>query len=181
MWERGGHGPQAEGHGPSGGGAAQTHPFTLLSESHALTPIRPAPFIPAHCHAKYYTFLFTVYCYRLFRVANRPRTMRPTARQHGSVNAFKCPKAVICFIRSLLTLKVGLCRHLTELGAFRFERAIRGEWTRFIVSRTSRSLYPLSPQWLPNGSFQLVFEKVFSLLNNVSSHITYNNGWVCFR
>lgn len=45
---------------------------------------------------------------------------RQCARRCDPMGAFKCRNAVICFIHSLLGLKVGLCRHLTELGPFRF-------------------------------------------------------------
>lgn len=130
--------------------------FTAPSESHALTPIRPEPFIPAHFHAKY-TLLFTVYCYSLFRVANRTGTM-PPPRLAGR---FQVSQAVICFIRSLLTLKVGLCRHLTELVAFRFGSGQFAESGRVLSSPEHPGHSTLSPQWLPNGSFQLCLKRFF--------------------
>lgn len=74
----------------------------MLNDSDALTPITAHPLSRA-LHAKYYTFLFTVYCYRLFRSANRPSTMCQPVRLDGR---FQESKSGNLLHSSLLPLKV---------------------------------------------------------------------------
>lgn len=94
---------------------------------------------------------------------------RQCARRCGWMGAFKCRKAVICFIHSLLPLKVALCRHLTELGAFRFGSGLFSQWTFNVLAPPARAVSapgPRSPRWLmdsfiPNHFVLAIIEAIF--------------------
>lgn len=94
---------------------------------------------------------------------------RQCARRCGWMGAFKCRKAVICFIHSLLPLKVALCRHLTELGAFRFGSGQFSQWTFNVLAPPARAVSapgPRSPRWLmdsfiPNHFVLAIIEAIF--------------------
>lgn len=97
--------------------AAAGIPFRLLTDSKALTPITARPLSP-RTSTQNTTLSFLLFIVIVCFEAQTVR--RQCARRCGPMGAFKCRNAVICFIHSLLGLKVGLCRHLTELGPFRF-------------------------------------------------------------
>lgn len=108
-------------------GGARSEPGGIPGRSQystsTLTPITEHP-LSRSLHAKSYTFLFTVYCYRFFRSANRSATMRQSVRLDGRFQESKSGNLVHSLI---VPLKVGFCRHLAELGAFRFGQF--AEWT----------------------------------------------------
>lgn len=69
--------------------AAAGHAIQIAHRLQSINTYYRAPFVPAHFHPKYYTFLFTVYCYRLFRGANRSATMCPPVRPDGCFQVSK--------------------------------------------------------------------------------------------
>lgn len=101
----------------------------MPNDSDALTPITAHP-LSRVLHAKYYTFLFTVYCYRLFRSANRSLTMCQPVRLDGRFQESKSGNLLHSVI---VASKSRLCRYLTELGAFRFRNGQFAEWTLYAI------------------------------------------------
>lgn len=100
-----------------GGRRPRDVPFRLLTDSKALTPITArslSPRISTQNTTLSFLLFIVIVCFEAQTVR------RQCARRCDPMGAFKCRNAVICFIHSLLGLKVGLCRHLTELGPFRF-------------------------------------------------------------
>lgn len=91
---------------------------------------RTPSIVPKQFHAKYYTFLFTVYCYRLFRSANRSGTMVRSVRADGRFQVSKSCNLLHCWTKSRSHL--ALCRHLTGLETFRLGVGNSGKWTRLV-------------------------------------------------
>lgn len=90
----------------------------------------------ADFHAKYYTFLFTVYCYRLFRGANRSATMCQPVRFDGR---FQVSKSGNLLHSLIVAAKSRLLSTLGGIGSVQIrEWAIRAEWTRFIAGPVTR-------------------------------------------
>lgn len=91
---------------------------------------------------------------------------RQCARRCGWMGAFKCRKAVICFIHSLLPLKVALCRHLTELGAFRFGSGQFSQWTFNVLAPPAAPCRVCSGAALASMANGLFHSKPFCFSDN---------------
>lgn len=134
-------------------------PFRLLSDSGALTPITRPPLSP-RTSTQNTTLSFLLFIVIVCFEAQTVR--RQCASRCGPMGAFKCPKAVICLIHSLLPLKVGLCRHLTELGAFRFGSGQFAESGRVLSTEDIRtSALPRTGRSHLNGRLMDSFSSCF--------------------